>query len=118
MGYINRVPLILSALMTIIIGLISFDGYDSVKDTYKKMSVSIVVFYIVGIIIKNTFLEIEKDIKKKEKERRDEQEKQEKLEKLEKLGKRGKQGSSDVMREESVKVPEPSPQKIDYRAED
>lgn len=76
MDYINKLPFLLSTSMTIIIGLLSFRGYENIKDTYIKMAVSLVVFYIIGIIIKRTVLDIEEDIKTKKKERRDEENKQ------------------------------------------
>ena len=75
MEYINKLPFVLSASMTIVIGLISYQGTDTMQKTYAEMAVSIVVFYVVGIIIKKTLIEIYKDIEKKNEERREQEKK-------------------------------------------
>jgi hypothetical protein len=95
--------------MTIIIGFISFRGTDSQQETYVKMAVSMVAFYVVGSIIKKTILEIYKEIEKKNEERRELEKQNKENEIAESAGSEGKTNGTE---------PETTPQIIDYRVED
>jgi flagellar biosynthesis/type III secretory pathway M-ring protein FliF/YscJ len=109
MDYINKLPFLLSTSMTIIIGLLSFKGYEDTKDTYIKMAISLVVFYIIGIIIKRTVMEIQEDIENKKKERRDEEDKENNL---------SRQAESDSKQGDKGTGQEEVSQKIDYKVDD
>lgn len=65
MDYIRRIPFILGSIMAIITGIISLNCNISIKQVYLRMIISLVLFFIVGVFLRNTISEIEKDIKTK-----------------------------------------------------
>lgn len=85
MEYIQRLPLILSLLMAIIIGITAYINGDKNQNIYLKMAVCVLGFYVLGLyarnVIKKTIDEIEE---KKEKQKESENENQ-KLQKQEGL---------------------------------
>ncbi len=81
MEYVQRLPFILATFMAIIIGLISNIYGSGNNETYIRMAICMIIFFIIGMYLKNTIVGIYQDIEaKKEKE---EQEKQAELERLE-----------------------------------
>lgn len=84
MDYIRKLPLMMALAASIIVGLVGYVNQASNKENMFKMVVVMVVFYIVGIIIRNTITNIieenikreqekEKDLKKAEEEKRKEE---------------------------------------------
>ncbi|HHV98979.1 MAG TPA: hypothetical protein GXX36_05765 [Clostridiaceae bacterium] len=65
MGYIQRLPFILTSSVTIIIGLVCYVSGASTRDTFIKMIISLTVFYIIGLIVRNLILEIKKQVDEK-----------------------------------------------------
>ncbi|MCX7747022.1 MAG: hypothetical protein N2645_09050 [Clostridia bacterium] len=104
MDYIHRLPFILSAFMTVIVGAISFKYNNGMQDIYIRMSISMVCFYIIGTLIRGSILKIEEEVERKRKE--EERARQEELE---------RQQQEENLRNEADKV---SGNNIDYRVED
>ena len=86
MDYIQRLPYILSLFVTILVGIISSLEKIETKQSYIRMTISIIVFYLIGVYIKNKLLSIiiemenKKAQQKKEEEEKKEKEEQEKEE--------------------------------------
>jgi len=69
MDNIHKLPFISGAVMTIIIGLISFKYDRGSQSTYIKMAVTMIVFYLLGLYIKNVIIKFAQEIgEKKEQE--------------------------------------------------
>ena len=68
MEYIQRLPFILGASMSIIVGFVSFEYGVSQQSTYIRMGICLVVFFALGILIRNVLLNIIEDIEKKREE--------------------------------------------------
>lgn len=58
MEYIHNLPFILSTLMAIVIGLISYKNNTNDKDIYVRMAISIVCFYCMGIYVRSSLVKI------------------------------------------------------------
>jgi len=75
MDYIQRLPYIISLIMAIVIGTISYVGKDELKQTCIKMTVTIIAFYVIGTFIRSVlygiFDEIEKRKEEMEKDNKD-----------------------------------------------
>ena len=65
MGYIQRLPFILTSTVTIIIGIICYISGASTRDTFIRMTISLTVFYIIGLILRNLIFEIKKQVDEK-----------------------------------------------------
>ncbi len=70
MEYVQRLPFILGASMALIIGLISSKNGEDIKTTYIKMSVVLVIFFILGLYIRKFIYKLYEEIRKKEEEER------------------------------------------------
>lgn len=68
MEYVQRLPFILGASMTLIIGVISNNSGTELKTTCIRMSVALVVFFVLGLYIRECILKLYEDIRKKEEE--------------------------------------------------
>lgn len=78
MDYVHKLPFILGASMTVIIGLVSNKtGVDS-KTIYIRMSVGLVVFFVLGLYIRSSIYKLEEEVRKRKEE---EQKQNEELEK-------------------------------------
>jgi hypothetical protein len=62
MHFIKKIPYIFSALMTIIVGIISANNSIEQQQTYIRMIVSLIAFFVLGIFIKNTIERIQLEI--------------------------------------------------------
>jgi len=71
--YLHKFPIIVSLIMTIIIGLISYTSSSDMNQTYVRMAVSLIGFYIIGVFLKNILKGINEEII--EKKRKEEEEK-------------------------------------------
>jgi divalent metal cation (Fe/Co/Zn/Cd) transporter len=54
MEYVKKLPLILSMFMAILIGLISYTLGIAQKDIYIRISISLVLFYFLGLYIRRS----------------------------------------------------------------
>lgn len=78
MEYIRKIPYILAALMTIIVGGVSYSSGLDPNVIYTRMLISLVIFLCIGFCIRAILLEVQEKIdEKKEKEILEELEKQE-----------------------------------------
>jgi hypothetical protein len=70
--YIRRLPYILSALITIIVGLISYISNVGSQIIYYRMAASMVAFYLLGLYARRSLMRLyeevseEKDVEEKE----------------------------------------------------
>lgn len=62
---INKLPFLLGGFMTVFVGIISYIGGSANQTIYIRMAVVMVVFYIVGSIIRNTLNTIQEELKDK-----------------------------------------------------
>lgn len=75
MELVQRLPFVLSALMAIVIGIISYINSQNVQGTYISMIIGMIIFFIIGIIIRSALFNIKDELDKKlEEERIKEQE--------------------------------------------
>lgn len=79
MDYIGKIPLLLGAGAGLIIGLIGLSAGVPNKENMLNMCVGMVIFYMVGILIRSTvkgiIVQVMEMIRKKEEEKRREMEK-------------------------------------------
>lgn len=68
MEYIRKLPYILAALMTMIIGMASFLGGAGQKDIYLRMLLCMVAFLVIGMVIRSILVKLIEDIQEKNKE--------------------------------------------------
>lgn len=65
MDRIHKLPFILGASMSIIVGVISHYSNVEVKDTYVRMIAAMVIFFIIGFIARNIFLNVKQEVDEK-----------------------------------------------------
>lgn len=65
MDYVHRLPFILGASMAVVIGVINNSTGTESKTIYIRMSVGLVVFFILGLYIRNIIYKIDEEIRKK-----------------------------------------------------
>lgn len=87
MDYIRRIPFILGSIMAIITGVISLNCNISIKQVYLRMIISLVLFFTLGVFLRNTISEIEKDIQNKSMEKEKNAEETENIEDVENIEK-------------------------------
>lgn len=84
MDYIRKLPLLMGLTGAILIGLIGYAKKIPNKENMLKMIIIMVIFYIVGLFIRNTITGILEEIKQKalekEKQELEEKKRQEELE--------------------------------------
>lgn len=68
MEYIHRLPFILGASMAIIIGIISNESGVVQQETYKRMALGMLIFFVLGLFAKNILLKAIEDVEKKREE--------------------------------------------------
>ena len=68
MNYVHKLPFILGASMAVVIGLISNSTGNESKTIYIRMLVGLVVFFIIGLYIRNFIYKIDQEISKKKEE--------------------------------------------------
>jgi hypothetical protein len=71
MGAIQKLPFFLGASAAIIVGIISIMNDLAQQETYMKMGISMIAFFILGSYIKNTFLKIHEEVDHKRKEQKE-----------------------------------------------
>jgi hypothetical protein len=65
MDYIRRLPYILGALVTIVVGLTSYISNISNQKIYYRMAISMIVFYLLGLYIRGTIIKIYEEVNKR-----------------------------------------------------
>ncbi|MDP4093824.1 MAG: hypothetical protein Q8920_10730 [Bacillota bacterium] len=65
MEYIRKLPFLLGAVMSIIVGLLSYSGTGNNQQVFIKMAISMIVFYIIGIFIKNVVISYNRNMEEK-----------------------------------------------------
>lgn len=65
MHYTSKIPFMLGAIMTIIIGIISFYKSVEPQQIYLRMILSLVSFFLLGVIIKSTIEKIQSELQEK-----------------------------------------------------
>lgn len=108
MDYIRRIPFILGSTMAIITGIISLNCNISVEQVYLRMIISLILFFILGVFLRNTISEIEKDMHTKRMEKEKEAEETENIEDVENTEK-----SQEAVGDRNINAPT-----VDYRIDD
>ena len=68
--YISALPFIAGAVVTIIVGTISYLSGVSNKVLYLRMAISMLAFYSLGLYVKSVLLKTIKEIEEKGKKRK------------------------------------------------
>ncbi len=68
MHYVERLPIILGALASLITGLISYEAGYSQQILYLRMAVSMVLFFFIGLLVRSTIMSIINGTAEKEEE--------------------------------------------------
>jgi cell division protein FtsL len=68
MDYVHKLPFILGASMAVIIGVVSNRTGVESKAIYIRMSVGLVVFFILGLYIRGSLYKIDEEIRKRKEE--------------------------------------------------
>ncbi|MDP4179459.1 MAG: hypothetical protein Q8942_00015 [Bacillota bacterium] len=110
MNYIQRFPFIISSIMAIVIGFISYKGADYLKDTCVKMTIGLIIFYMLGIVARRIFTDIyeELDRKRKEELEKEEMEREESM----------KADESEINISDTKETPDLSLHNMDFKAEE
>lgn len=85
MDYVHRLPYILGASAAIIIGMASYKSGLDIRTIYVRMSIFMVMFFVVGLYIRGEINKIDIEVKNKKAEQ----------EALEKNEKKNTEGSDD-----------------------
>ena len=62
MHYINNLPVILAALSAIIVGVYGYINRFSNTTTYKYMCLFLIIFFVIGYLIKKMILEVQEEM--------------------------------------------------------
>lgn len=65
MEYLHKLPFLFGAAAAIIVGVICNLISASQQDTYFRMAVSMVIFFVIGLYTRNTIIKIFDEIKEK-----------------------------------------------------
>lgn len=93
MENIHKLPFVIGVSVTIVVGMISYKTGVEYGEIYIRMFISMVVFFVAGIYLKNFIIKIHKELKQKEEEEerlKEEKLKQEKLKQQEENNEKGK----------------------------
>lgn len=77
MDSIHKMPFLLGGFMAVVTGLISYISGKNSQTLYIRMAVVMVVFFILGNLIKRTLITINEELEKKKEQELLEMEKQE-----------------------------------------
>ena len=69
MDGIHKLPYLLGGFMAVIVGIISYISGSVTQTIYIRMAVVMVVFYMLGSIIRNTLNKIKDELRNKEEQR-------------------------------------------------
>lgn len=68
MEYVHKLPFLLGAAAAIIVGIISNLINASQQDTYIRMAMSMIIFFAIGVYIRNTLQKIHEELESKKQE--------------------------------------------------
>jgi hypothetical protein len=68
MEYIHKLPFFMGVAIAIIVGLICNLSNVGQQDTYIRMAISMIIFFIIGVYIRNTLQKIYEELEKKKQE--------------------------------------------------
>lgn len=68
MDYIHKIPFIIGASVTIIVGIVSYKSGLELKAVYIRMSVSMVAFFTAGVYLRRFISSINDEVNKKKEE--------------------------------------------------
>lgn len=58
MGYIHKLPFIMGVLMAVIVGAVNYQYNSELQDIYFRMTIGLIVFFIIGLYVRNMLLKI------------------------------------------------------------
>ncbi len=109
MDYIRKLPILMALSVAIITGLVGYTHRVHNDENMINMLVAMVAFYIVGLLIRGTVLDIIETNRRKEKERLEEEkriakekEKEEKKLKQKQSKDKGSSSSLDIVADEDL----------------
>lgn len=70
MEFVHRLPFILGAAMALIVGSVSTGYNTEPRDIYIRMTVSMIVFYVIGLYARSTINRISAEVEEKKEEER------------------------------------------------
>ena len=65
MDYLHKLPFLFGAAAAIIVGVICNVNHVAQQDTYIRMAVSMIIFFVIGLYTRNTFMKINTEILEK-----------------------------------------------------
>ena len=68
MDNIHKIPFILGVFASIVVGLAGYKSGVEYRDIYIRMSISMIVFFAVGLYLKKFIIKIHDELKEKEEE--------------------------------------------------
>lgn len=69
MQHIHKLPFILGCLAAMVVGIVSYTANNNNQTIFLHMAVTMTIFFIIGVYIRNTILSIQDEVAEKEKER-------------------------------------------------
>ena len=66
MDNIHKIPFVMGVFATIIVGMTSYKTGVEHKEIYIRMSISMVIFFVVGLYVKKFIIKIRDELKEKE----------------------------------------------------
>ncbi len=69
MNILEKMPFILAALITIIIGIVSYLNRTDMINIYLRLLVSFVIFYVLGIYIRHSIKSLLDEVEKQKNEK-------------------------------------------------
>lgn len=111
MEYIHKLPFVVGSFMAIVVGLVNYKlGVDQ-QDTYTRIAISLVLFFVVGLVIRNTLSSLYEEFEKKRRE-------QEELEAKEQSQVHSQNPDESAAASDGEKAAGESHSKVDYRVKD
>ncbi|MCX7708901.1 MAG: hypothetical protein N2484_03530 [Clostridia bacterium] len=111
MEFIHRLPFIIGAFMAIVVGVVNYKSGIEQQQIYSRMTISLIAFFIIGLLIRNTVSSIYEDLEKK---KRDRQELEEELERQA----HAKSMHEEAENSEAMEGAGGIPTQIDYRVDE
>ena len=108
MDNIHKIPFVMGVFATIIVGMTSYKTGVEHKEIYIRMSISMFIFFVVGLYVKKFIIKIRDELKEKEEALKEE----EGLKELEELK------EEEVLKRRENKGNNEKGRKIDLKAEE
>lgn len=78
MEYIHKLPFILGCFMAIVVGIINYSLGVEQQNIFTRVAISLVIFFITGLIIRNLLNDLLEELEKRKKEQEELEEQQRK----------------------------------------